>query len=224
MNISSDTLKVLKNFAAINPNIVCKPGQKLSTISDAKNILASADIQEDFPQEFGIYDLNEFLSVVNLIDDAALSFDEKFVTVAGDNKQKINYYFSSPEILTSPEKDLTMPSAEFNISLSMDTLANIRKAATVLGHNELVIEGNNGDVCAKVIDSKDATANAYEIHLDHNNDCKNKFSFVVNIANLKLLEGDYFLSISSKLISSWQNTDFPVNYFIALEKTSEFHV
>ena len=69
-----------------------------------------------------------------------------------------------------------MPSAEFNISLSMDTLANIRKAATVLGHNELVIEGNNGDVCAKVIDSKDATANAYEIHLDHNNDCKNKYN------------------------------------------------
>jgi hypothetical protein len=106
----------------------------------------------------------------------------------------------------------------------MDTLASIRKAAAVLGHNELVINGDNGDVSAKVIDTKDSTANAYEIHLDHNNDCKNKFSFVVNIANLKLLEGDYFLSISSKLISSWQNTDFPVNYFIALEKTSEFHV
>jgi hypothetical protein len=80
------------------------------------------------------------------------------------------------------------------------------------------------DICAKVIDSKDATANAYEIELDNNNDCKNKFSFVVNIANLKLLEGDYFLTISSKLISSWQNADFPINYFIALEKSSEFHV
>lgn len=224
MNISNDTLKVLKNFATINPNIVCKPGQKLSTISDAKNILASADIQEDFPQEFGIYDLNEFLSVVNLIDDATLSFDDKYVTVHGASKQKVNYYFSSPEILTSPEKDLNMPDAEFGISLSMDTLASIRKAATVLGHNELVIEGHDGDVCAKVIDSKDSTANAYEIELDNNNDCKNKFSFVVNIANLKLLEGDYFLTISSKLISSWQNADFPINYFIALEKSSEFHV
>lgn len=224
MNISNDTIKVLKNFAAINPNIVCKPGQKLSTISDAKNILASCTIPEDFPQEFGIYDLNEFLSVVGLMDNASLAFNDKFVTINGDNKQRMNYFFSAPEILTSPEKDLTMPEAEFKISLSMETLSNIRKAAAVLGHNELVISGDNGDVSAKVVDSKDATANSYEIHLDHNNDCKNKFSFVVNIANLKLLEGDYFLMISSKLISSWQNTDFPVNYFIALEKTSEFHV
>lgn len=224
MNISNDTIKVLKNFATINPNIVVKPGQKLSTISDAKNILASCTIPEDFPQEFGIYDLNEFLSVVGLMDDASLNFSDHCVTVNGSNKQRMNYFFSAPEILTSPEKDLTMPEAEFKISLSMETLSNIRKAAAVLGHNELVINGDNGEVIAKVVDSKDATANSYEIHLDSDNDCKNKFSFVVNIANLKLLEGDYFLMVSSKLISSWQNTDFPVNYFIALEKSSEFHV
>ena len=136
----------------------------------------------------------------------------------------MNYFFSAPEILTTPEKDLTMPDAEFNIELSMLTLNNIRKAAAVLGHNELIISGENGEVSAKVVDSKDATANSYEIELDSDNDCKNKFSFVINIANLKLLDGDYRLSISSKLISSWQNGNFPVNYFIALEKTSEFHV
>ena len=223
MNISNDTNSVLKNFASINPNIVCKPGQKLTTISDAKNILATATIVEDFPQEFGIYDLNEFLSVIGLVSNATLQFESNYVTVMND-EARVNYYFASPEILTSPEKELNMPNCEFNVPISMQFLTNVRKAAAVLGHSELIISGKDGEITAKVVDSKDATANSYEIHLDSNNDCKNEFSFVINIANLKLLEGDYFLSISSKLISSWQNADFPVQYFIALEKSSNFHV
>ena len=77
MKLSNDTLNVLKNFASINPNLVFKPGQKLKTISEAKTILASADIVEDFPVEFGVYDLNEFLSVYNLIEDPELEFEDK---------------------------------------------------------------------------------------------------------------------------------------------------
>ena len=53
MILSDDTLNVLKNFATINPNLVLKPGQRVSTISEAKTIMASAEIVEDFPQEFG---------------------------------------------------------------------------------------------------------------------------------------------------------------------------
>ena len=120
MNLSNDTLNVLKNFATINPNLVFKPGLKLKTISESKTILASATIVEDFPQEFGVYDLNEFLSVMNLVSPAELSFDDKFTTISsnGDNRSKIKYYFSEPAILTTPQKDISMPDCEFGISLS----------------------------------------------------------------------------------------------------------
>jgi len=102
MNISDETLDVLKNFASINPNIVINPGQNIKTISEAKNIMASAEIVEDFPQEFGVYDLNEFLSVLSLVQPADLSFDDKFVTISstGDNRSKIKYFFSSKAKLT----------------------------------------------------------------------------------------------------------------------------
>ena len=53
MKLSKHTIEVLKNFATINPNIVVNSGQQLKTIAEAKNILASAEITEDFPQEFG---------------------------------------------------------------------------------------------------------------------------------------------------------------------------
>jgi|TARA_B100001964_G_scaffold41249_1_gene45557 hypothetical protein len=223
MIISDDTLKVLQNFASVNPNLVLKPGQKVKTISEAKNIMAIAEITEDFPTEFGVYDLNEFLSVHGLIENAALSFDDKSLTMASGD-QKIKYYFAETDILTQPTKDITMPNAEVGINLTEQVLDQIQKAASVLGHMELSLSGTNGLITASVLDIKDATANTFDIVVDKDNSCKEQFNFVVNIPNLKLLSGDYFVSISSKLISNWQNTNYPVEYFIALERTSSYGV
>tara|TARA_Y100001937_G_scaffold46716_1_gene65575 strand:- start:9043 stop:9738 length:696 start_codon:yes stop_codon:yes gene_type:complete len=231
MIISEETLEVLKNFATINPNIVFKPGFEIKTISEAKTILASSKIVEDFQKEFGVYDLNEFLSVYNLIETPQLDFEEKAVViknnVAGAKvpiQQSVRYFFSDPEILTTPQKDIQMPNAELGVNIEEDVLNQIRRAASVLGHNELSIKGDNGVVTASVVDTKDATSNHFEIELDRDNSCKNEFNFVVSIPNLKLLPGDYFVSISSKLISNWTNSNYPVEYFIALEKNSVFNV
>ena len=226
MKLSNDTLNVLKNFASINPNLVFKPGQKLKTISEAKTILASADIVEDFPIEFGVYDLNEFLSILNLIEDPELEFEDKSVLIKNSsvNNQKVRYFYSSPEILTTPQKDIQMPEPEVGVNLSDDVLNQIRKAAAVLGHTELSIQGEDGVVTASVFDSKDATSNSFTMELDKDNACKNEFNFVVSIPNLKLLPGDYFVSISSKLISNWTNSNYPVEYFVALEKSSTYVV
>jgi len=69
MELSDRTLSVLKNFANINSNIVFREGNDLKTISVAKNILAKATLDEAVPQEFGIYDLNEFLNVLSLVEN-----------------------------------------------------------------------------------------------------------------------------------------------------------
>lgn len=227
MIISDETLNVLKNFASINPNLVFKPGQQLKTISEAKTILARATIVEDFPQEFGVYDLNEFLSVHSLIEDPALEFEAKSVLIKNQNgvaTQKIKYFFSEAEILTTPQKDIQMPDPEVGVNLEEDVLNQIRKAAAVLGHSELSIQGKDGLITASVVDTRDSTSNLFEIELDKDNSCRNEFNFVVSIPNLKLLPGDYFVSISSKLISNWTNSNYPVEYFIALEKSSTFNV
>ena len=227
MIISDETLNVLKNFASINPNLVFKPGQQLKTISEAKTILARATIVEDFPQEFGVYDLNEFLLVYSLIEDPALEFETKSVLIknqSGVATQKIKYFFSEADILTTPQKDIQMPDPEVGVNLEEDVLNQIRKAAAVLGHSELSIQGKDGVITASVVDTRDSTSNLFEIELDKDNSCRNEFNFVVSIPNLKLLPGDYFVSISSKLISNWTNSNYPVEYFIALEKSSTFNV
>lgn len=222
--LSDDTINVLKNFATINPNLVFTPGQKVKTISESKTILAQADITEDMPKEFGVYDLNEFLSVYNLVDTPTLTFEDKSVLINGANNQVVRYFFSEIEILTTPQKDIQMPDAELGFTLTDDILNQIRKAAAVLGHTELSLDGDNGVITASVVDTKDTTSNSFSYELDRDNACKESFNFIVSIPNLKLLPGDYFVSISSKLISNWTNNNYPIEYFIALEKNSSFGV
>ena len=223
VSISNDTLSVLRNFSSINPNVVLKPGQEVKTISEAKNILAVADIGEDFPTEMGIYDLNEFLSVVNLVDKPQLNFGDNHVDIVGGNS-KVKYFFSDSSILTTPQKDITMPDCEVEVSFTDDTLSQIRKAASALGHSEMSITATDDGVNIKVFDSKDSSANIYNIQLA--NDAgytEGQFEFVININNLKLLDGDYEVKISSKLISEWKNTTQAVRYYIALEKNSNYN-
>ena len=224
MQISKETLEVLHNFATINPNILISPGKQLKTIAEAKNILAQSEVADEFPREFGIYDLNEFLSVINLIDDAQLTFTEDGYVLIENGNAKIKYYYSEPEILTTPSKDINMPDPEFAVNISESQIGQIRKAAAVLGHAELVLTNSDTGIRAEVYDVNDATSNNYSLLIDSDNASTDKFKFIFSIANLKLLPGDYYVNISSKLISHWTNSDFPANYYIALEKGSEYNV
>ena len=221
IKISNETVAILKNFAAINPNIVLKPGGQVKTIAEAKNILASASIQEDFPSEMGIYDLNEFLSVLNLVSTPTISFEENSAVISSSTgTSKVRYFFSDPSILTAPSKDITMPSIDVSLTLRDDDLIAIRKAASVLGHNELSITNVDGKVVLRVLDTKDSSANTFDYETAAT--ATDKFNFVVNISNLKMIAGDYDIDISSKLISKWTNPVTGLEYFIALEKNSTF--
>ena len=221
VNISNETISILKNFATINPNIVLQPGGKVKTIAEAKNILASASIAEEFPSEMGIYDLNEFLSVLSLIAAPSISFEENSAVISNaSGGSKVRYFFSDPSILTAPSKDINMPEADVTLSLKSTDLQSVTKAAAVLGHNELSIVGSKGKVVLRVLDSKDTSANTFDYDVGTTAD--SEFNFIFNIANLKLLPGDYSVEISSKLISRWTNTTNNTQYFIALEKNSQF--
>lgn len=222
MQLSDDTISLLTNFGAINSNIVLRPGQQLKTISEAKNILAVADIVEDFPTEMGIYDLNEFLSTYSLVDDATLMFEGNSVQIA-NNTNRVKFYFAEPSILTTPDKEITMPTSEVNIVLTEEILSKTKKAASVLGHLDVAIIGTDDSISIKILDTKDSSANTFETDLGPNT-TGHKFSFVMNISNMKIIDGEYDVQISSKLISKWTNKTKPVSYFIALEKSSTFDV
>ena len=222
MELSENTLSILKNYAGINSNIVIDAGNTIKTISEAKNVMSTAAIREDFPQQFGIYDLNEFLGVLSLVDTPNLNFSDDFVTVSDSSgRSKVKYFYSDPDMLTKPGKDVKMPDADVNFALDADTLGRIKRAASTLGHTDVSITGKDGVLSLSIIDSKNATCNAYTIDIAGEFDSI-PFNFILNIANLKVMPGDYNVGISSKRISHWTNTEYGISYWIALDKSSTY--
>lgn len=228
MKLSTETLNVLRNFASINPNLVVKPGSGIKTIAESKTVLASAQVTEEFPVEFGIYDLNSFLSVVGMIEEPEFNFDSEGngVTITNeDGSQSFKYFFSDASVLTTPSKDISMPSCEVEFSLSDGQLNSIRKAATALSCTDVVVLGEegSGEVTVEVTDVKVSTANRFKLNLGEiATRPESGFKLVFNINNFKFLPGDMNIKVSSRLISEFENVQADTKYWVALEKNSTF--
>ena len=222
MELNDNILQILKNFATINQNILIKQGNEIRTISEARNVLAKATVDNEFPVDFGIYDLNEFINVLSLVDTPRLSFNEEYVTI-GDStgRSKVKYFFSSADTLNSPQKDITMPEPDVSFTLHGDILNKVRRAAAALGHEQVSITGSNDVVNLSVLENQNNTSNSFSIDIDGEYNTDN-FKFILNISNLKILSGDYDVKISSKLISHFVHKTNNVQYWIALEKSSTY--
>jgi|TARA_R110000822_G_scaffold310170_1_gene441715 hypothetical protein len=222
MELSKTTIEVLRNFSTINSSIVVQPGKVLKTMAEARNILADAFIDEEFPQTFGIYDLNEFLNVLGLLDGPRLKFTEAYVLI-GDStgRSRVKYYFSDPEILTTPTKDIEMPEASVEFTIDAITLAKIQKASSLLGHSEVCVSVVDNVLNLSVVDAENVTGNVFSIDVD-GTFTDDKFKCYILTDNIKVVPGNYDVQLSSKLISKFTNKERSLNYFIACEKRSTF--
>ena len=222
MKLNQTTQDILKNFSEINTNILIKPGSELNTISTMKNILAKATINESFDSEFGIYDLNEFLSVVSSLDKPELTLQEKHLTISTEgSRSKVKYFYSDPSVIVSPTKEVNMPESDVTFSLSESNLAQLRKMAAILSSPDLALVGTkDGDVVLKVCDKKNDTSNKFDIVVGEN--ATANYTFYFKVENLKMISGDYDVAVSSKSIAHFTNTKLPIEYWIALEPDSVF--
>jgi hypothetical protein len=223
MKLSDHTVDVLKNFATINQNLVIKQGSTLTTMSAMKNIVAKAEVEESFDKEVAIYDLNEFLASISLFSSPVLEFNEGFVTIKEENtpKNSLKYFYSDPSVVTSPNKTITMPSKEVSFKLNGDNLTKLKRAAGVIGAPDLVLEKKNADVFLTVKDKKNDTANTFSVDVDTVEDGSD-FKFYFKVENLKVMDGDYDVDISSKNISHLASSNKDVEYWVALEPESSY--
>ena len=223
MKLSEHTIEVLKNFATINQNLVIKEGSTLTTMSAMKNIVAKADVEESFDKEVAIYDLNEFLASISLFTSPILEFNDGFVTIKEENspKNSLKYFYSDPSVVTSPNKTITMPSKEVEFTLNGENLNKLKRAAGVIQAPDLVLEKKDADVFLTVKDKKNDTANTFSIDVDTKTEGSN-FKFFYKVENLKVMEGNYDVEISSKNISHLKSTNTDVEYWVALEPESSY--
>ncbi len=215
-----NTLGILKNFAGINNSILVKEGNQLRTISVAKNILAEAEIDEDFPRQFGIYDLNQFLSGLSLHQDPDLDFTEESYLTIREGKRRVKYFFADPQVIVAPpEKEISLPSEDVCFELDSTALDKLLKAAAVYQLPDLSAVGGEGVVKLVVRDKKNDTSNEFAVVVGETD--KN-FVFNFKVENIKIIPGAYDVVVSSKLLSKFTNTNFNLKYYIALEPDSTF--
>jgi len=223
MKLSKHTLNMLKNFSDINMSIEIKKGNLLRTVSVQKNILAQAELEDEFPKDFAIYELNRFLGAVSLFDDPELEFNAKSVNI-GTSKYSADYVYCDPSmIVTPPENNITFPDPEVKFTLTQDSLSQVMRASNVLGTPEIAIEGGphpNDSIRIKALDVNNDSTDTFQVVLDEKSG--HTFRFVFKTENMKMIPGNYDVEISSKGISHFSLQGTELQYWIATESTSNF--
>jgi|TARA_R100001460_G_scaffold47701_3_gene85511 hypothetical protein len=220
MKLSESTVNLLKNFSSINQSILFKEGTKLRTISVMKNILVEANVGEEFPKDFGIYDLNQFLNGLSLHQSPELDFKNDEFVVIREGKRRSKFFFADPSVIVAPpEKEITLPSEDVTFVLKAEDLQQLKKAASIYQVPDVSVMGESGVVKLVARDKKNDTSNDFEIVVGETDD---EFVFNFKEENLKIVPGNYDVTVSSKLLSKFTHQTIDVVYYIALEPDSTF--
>ncbi len=223
MKLSNATIALLKNFAAINSNIFIPAGNSVKTMSVVGNILGSAVIDEEFTSAVSIYDLGEFLSVYAMAPDGEIELHNEFLVVKWGSS-KVRYSFADPVIMrnaiAASEKRVKFPDPEIEFDLSAEMLSAIHKSASVLKNGHLSVYSDNNKVLIKTFDKSNINSNIFTIETGV--DTEYTFDMVFDIANLKIQQGNYKVSISKRNISRFVKQGEELEYFISLDVSSKF--
>lgn len=212
----------MKNFASINSNILVKTGSKIKTISNYKNVLAEATVEESFDIEFGIWDLNKFLGTVSLFESPTFEFNQKNVVIEGKNGATVVYYYSEPKLLTTVNKELKIPEAVVHCEIKEEDFKEIQRAAGVLQLPDLKISSEGDKINLTVHDRKDPSSNSWTFEVGDNIEDAD-FSFLFKVENMKMLSGDYNVEICKNSVAKFSNKAIDLSYWVAMEPDSTYN-
>lgn len=223
MNLSRESIDILKNFSSINSNLHIVPGEEQITVSPMKNIMVEAKFPENFPQEFAIWDLSKFLGTLSLFDTANLEFNKNHVTISSGST-KVVYHFAEPKLVSGcrPTREFVMPETVIHFEMSHKEFVELQRAASVLRLPDLCIEDSGSEIQVVALDKSDPTSNTYSISVGENTGGAS-FRMFLKSEYLKLLPGDYSIGISDKSVSRFEHKDFDVTYYIALDSDSVYN-
>ena len=217
MKLSPKTISLLKNFSTINPSIVIKPGSNLATISPTKSIMARAAVPDTFTTEVAIYNLSRFISSYSLLDDPDIEFGPNSLTMKSSGASSVYHYSDASLIMIPPEKEIKIPSVDVQCRVSNKDLQGVMKALGVLGLPDIAFIGDGEKIMLAAIDNKNQSTDTYSIEVGATN---KTFRAIFRPENIKMIDGDYEVEISSKGISVFTGPE--ATYWIAVEQTSQF--
>jgi len=221
MKISDNTISILRNFSDINANILFTPGKTLSTMSTMKNIMAKADVEEQFETEFGVYDLPEFLRALDSFQQPVLKFNGSANLKIQDEKSTLSarYAFADKSTLRYPSKQISMPDKTVTFTLNNSDYESVKKLYTNLSLPDIAFKGEKGKIKLVALDKKNSNSNESSVTIGETD---LEFTAYVKAENMKIIPGDYDVALSKAKIAHFINKKVKVQYWIALEADSTF--
>lgn len=220
MKLSEDTINILKNFSSVNQSLQFKPGTTLRTISPLKTIFVEATVNDSFPKEAAIYDLNKLLAKVSLYKEAELEFSSSKLNITTESKKKNDYisYCSSQVITTPPDKSISIGDPDCTFTLSQEDFDWMKRSAGISGSPNFVFESDGSTITFTATDVKDDASDKSTIEIGVGNG--EVFRVVMKVENFKLMDGSYDVAIAKKGLARFKNKDVSITYFIAIEAAS----
>jgi len=223
MNLSEQTISILKNFSHINSGLYFQEGQKIKTVAPSKAILAEAIITEDIPTNFGIYDLNRLLGTISLFEKPEIEFADRQLILKESNKKKsCKYSYCDASLVVRPPegKEVKLPTEEVTFVLSESVYNESVKAAAILQYPEIAVVGNGKVMEIAILDSKNQMSDEFSHEVG---ETPFNFKFIFKVENFsKLMSKEYNVALSSKGLSRFNSSDDILTHFIALEPTSTY--
>jgi len=220
MKLSESTVAILKNFSTVNQSLQFKAGNTLKTISPLKTIFVEATVDENFPKEFALYDLNKLLAKVSLYKEAHLGFDDDKINISTENKKKSDYikYCSPKIIIVPPEKSISIGEVDCSFSLSQEDLDWMKRSAGISGSPNFIFESDGDTIQFVATDVKDDSADQSKVEIGTGDGTK--FRVVMKVENFKLMDGSYDVAIAKKGLAQFKHKSIPIVYYIAIEAAS----
>jgi hypothetical protein len=220
MQVSDNTLNVLKNFATINPSLLFPAGSQIATLSPKKNIMAKATIDESIPKKFAIYDLNQFLGVVSLFKAPEFDIKEQHVTIKNGNGHSSNYFFADESMIDTPPDKVFNIDPVVNVDLEDAAMKSVISAARVMALPHVTIESSGTEVLLKACNIVDSGSNTYELTVGETDV---DFRFIFSVENLRFIPGKYNLQISKEGVAKFALSTGTVEYYVATEHESKYN-
>lgn len=211
MKLNSNTIEILTNFAAVCPNLQFKTGDVVKTKSPRGTIRAEAKLDQSFPRDFAIYDLNRFISVLSLYKEPELDFKDDYVEIKEDNRT-LRYVYTDPKMIVAVDysKPAKLPDELTSFTLTAEHLSRALKAAKLLNLPNLVILGENGKITVTVTDIKNPTSDKYDIDVG---DTTENFKLTFQRDALVMLPMDYLVNVYNGPITKLSSDK--ITYYLA---------
>lgn len=220
MKLSTDTIKILRNFSDINNTIFIRKGNNIITVDPQKRIVADASIAESLPRDCALYDLNRFLGVTSLFDSPDLDFNSDKVVVKCDNRS-IDFIYADPSVVQDAgptRKKIPSVFDEKSIvqkfTLTEDDLKSLRQAASLLGLTHVSFVSD--DAGLKVVAQDISNDSLGKVTLKVAGESSSKSTCNMLFENLKVLPDTYTVEVSPT-VAHFVGSNTGVQYWIVME-------